>query len=56
MLLGIRYFGDTLYGNKSSFIDRQALHSYQIKCIHPISKENLIFESTLPKDIGKLIN
>ncbi len=55
LLLGILSFGDTLYGTKSDLIDRQALHSYKIECIHPVSKENLIFESHLPKDIEKLI-
>jgi 23S rRNA pseudouridine1911/1915/1917 synthase len=47
--------GDTLYGNKSNLINRQALHSYRIKCIHPISKEFLIFESNLPKDMNEII-
>lgn len=51
LLLVIHYFGDTLYGNKSDLIHRQALHSYKIKCIHPISKKSLAFESTLPEDI-----
>lgn len=51
MLLGIHYFGDTLYGTKSDLIYRQALHSYKITCIHPISKKTLTFESSLPEDI-----
>ena len=47
--------GDTLYGTKSSLIDRQALHSYKIECIHPITKKSLIFESNLPNDMEVLI-
>ena len=37
--------GDTLYGNASENIDRQALHSYKITCIHPVTKVSLIFET-----------
>ena len=37
--------GDTLYGNPSKIINRQALHSYKITCIHPITKTPLKFET-----------
>ena len=47
---------DTLYSTKSNLINRQALHSYKIECIHPITKKPLIFESSLPVDMKKLIN
>lgn len=49
--IGHPVLSDTLYGTKSSLIDRQALHSYRITCVHPISKESLIFESNLPNDL-----
>ena len=49
--IGHPLLGDTLYGNKSDLIGRQALHSYKISCIHPVTKKNLIFESSLPEDI-----
>ncbi len=49
--IGHPLLGDTLYGTKSALIDRQALHSYRITCVHPISKKNLIFESKLPLDM-----
>ena len=45
------YFGhplvsDTLYGNgKSNLIERQALHSYKIRFLHPITLEEMIFVS-----------
>ena len=45
--IGHPLLGDTLYGNCSTFINRQALHSYKIKCIHPISKKPLTFEASL---------
>lgn len=49
--IGHPLLGDTLYDTKSELINRQALHSYQIACIHPVSKKNLIFESELPLDM-----
>lgn len=48
--------GDSLYGVKSDLINRQALHSYKIQCIHPVSKEILEFKSDLPKEFIKLID
>ncbi len=47
--------GDTLYGTKSDLIDRQALHSYKIECIHPITNKPLVLKSELPEDMGILI-
>ena len=38
--IGHPLLGDTLYGNPSSLISRQALHSYKISFIHPITKKN----------------
>jgi len=40
-----------LYGEKSELVSRQALHSYEIRCIHPITNENLIFSASLPEDL-----
>lgn len=47
--------GDTLYGNSSPFINRQALHAYKVEFIHPISKEKLEFTASIPNDIEKLL-
>ena len=52
--IGHPIIGDTLYGDKSPFIDRQALHSYEIQCIHPVTKEKLNFIAKLPKDMKVL--
>ena len=49
--IGNPIIGDTLYGNSSELIDRQALHAYKITFIHPINKENIILETDLPKDM-----
>ena len=35
--IGHPLLGDTLYGNKSDLINRQALHCYKLKFIHPIT-------------------
>ena len=54
--IGNPLLGDTLYGTESDLISRQALHSNKIKLIHPITREDLSFESPLPNDMKKLIN
>lgn len=48
--------GDTLYGTSSSLISRQALHSYKVKFIHPITKKEIELIAKLPKDIEQCIN
>ena len=53
--IGHPLLGDTLYGTESSLIDRQALHSCKILCVHPISKNNLVFESNLPNDLKNIM-
>lgn len=47
--------GDTLYGKKTNLINRQALHSYKIECVHPVTKEKLIFIAKLPDDMEHLL-
>lgn len=46
--------GDTLYGTSSRLINRQALHSYKIECIHPVTKGKLSFIAKLPEDMENL--
>lgn len=53
--IGHSLLGDTLYGKESELINRQALHSYKISLIHPISKKELIFTCKLPEDMNKLV-
>lgn len=48
--------GDDLYGKKSEFINRQALHAYTINFIHPLTKKLFKIDAEMPKDISKLIN
>ena len=43
--------GDDLYGGNTNLISRQALHSYHISFIHPITKQIVIYEAPLPNDL-----
>lgn len=52
--IGHPIVGDTLYGNASCLIARQALHASKVKFIHPITKEILILEANLPEDMKQL--
>ena len=48
--------GDSLYNKESSLIKRQALHSIEVKFIHPITKNEMIIKSDIPQDMKKIIN
>lgn len=54
--LGHPLVGDDLYGNKSKYIKRQALHCKTLAFIHPITEEKLQLNASLPKDLLKLID
>lgn len=49
--IGHPVLGDTLYGNPSNLISRQALHSFKVSFIHPISQEKLSLEAPIPDDM-----
>lgn len=49
--IGHPLLGDTLYGSSSPLISRQALHCYQMRFIHPITKQEVVYESNLPEDM-----
>ena len=53
--IGHPILGDTLYGNPSSVINRQALHAYKVKFIHPIIGLNVEYIATIPSDIKSII-
>ena len=48
--------GDTLYGKSSVLIDRQALHSYKLTFVHPITKKEIEVTSPIPYDMNNIIN
>ena len=54
--IGHPILGDTLYGSPSELINRQALHSYKLTFIHPVTKKVLSLEAPLPNDIEGIIN
>lgn len=54
--IGHPILGDDLYGNKSSLIYRQALHSYKISFIHPKTREKMCFKIDLPKDMLNILH
>lgn len=47
--------GDTLYGNSSNLINRQALHACKVNFIHPITNLPITIESNISEDIKNLI-
>lgn len=53
--LGNPIIGDTLYGNASSLINRQALHSYKVKFTHPITHEKIELIAPFFNDMQKII-
>ena len=54
--IGHPIIGDSLYGNESDLITRQALHSYKVEFIHPITNKRMEIQSVIPKDMGILLN
>lgn len=53
--IGHSILGDTLYGNPSSLISRQALHAYKINFVHPISEQNIEIYADIPEDMKKIL-
>ncbi len=53
--IGHPLLGDTLYGTPSTLINRQALHSYYISFIHPITKDKKVYEIELPSDMQSIV-
>ena len=49
--IGHPLLGDTLYGNSSNLINRQALHSYKISFVHPVTNQIMSFSCDLPNDM-----
>ena len=48
--------GDKLYNGNLNLMDRQALHSYRVKFLHPFSGSIVEFEAPIPSDMQKVIN
>jgi len=54
--LGHPIIGDTLYGCSSNLINRQALHSYLVSFLHPITKNRVTYISEPSEDMNSIIN
>ena len=54
--LGHPLLGDDLYGGNMTFIQRQALHSFQVSFVHPITKEAVNYNAPLPDDLKVFLN
>jgi len=54
--IGHPLIGDFLYGERSDLIDRQALHSYKLEFLHPVSNEKMVFEIPLADDIMNFLS
>jgi 23S rRNA pseudouridine1911/1915/1917 synthase len=52
---GCPIVGDGRYGAKTDPIRRLALHANKLKFPHPVSGEEMRFESPLPGDLGRLV-
>lgn len=53
--IGHPLIGDDLYGGNHALIERQALHSWKVKFIHPISKQQVSYTANLLDDLNKLL-
>ena len=53
--IGHSIIGDDLYGVSSTLINRQALHAYKIKFVHPVSRKEMVIESELPDDMKNIL-
>lgn len=49
--IGHPIIGDFLYNPDFTYCNRQALHSYQLSFIHPLTKKEMHFASPLPEDL-----
>lgn len=53
--IGHPILGDTLYGNASKLINRQALHAYKVTFVHPITGLNVEYVAEVPLDMINLM-
>ncbi|MFX0549243.1 RluA family pseudouridine synthase [Hathewaya histolytica] len=54
--IGHPIYGDALYGKEENeLIQRQALHAYKLKFLHPKNRNQMNLEASIPKDINDLL-
>ncbi len=54
--IGHKLLGDTLYGEESKLIKRQALHAWKVSFIHPITHQKITLTADLPQDMRSIIS
>ena len=54
--IGFPLVGDYLYNPDMEYIHRQALHSWKLSFIHPITGKLMEFEAPLPDDMAYVLN
>ncbi len=52
---GCPVVGDTKYGAKTNPAKRLGLHAWSLRFLHPVTKQELYFESALPPELAKLV-
>lgn len=53
--IGFPLVGDYLYNPDMEFISRQALHSYRLSFLHPITGKGMQFSAPLPDDMKNIL-
>ncbi|WP_239256925.1 RluA family pseudouridine synthase [Listeria ilorinensis] len=53
--IGHPLIGDGLYGGPTELLKRQALHSYHLHLLHPLTEEYMVFEAPLPLDMQNIL-
>ena len=53
--IGHPIIGDTMYGQASPYIDRQALHAFSLTFTHPTNGERMTVTAPLPADMQKVL-
>ncbi|WP_062201085.1 RluA family pseudouridine synthase [Massilibacterium senegalense] len=53
--VGHPLLGDELYGGKTTYMKRQALHSQGATLIHPLTQQKMTFVAPLPEDMQQMI-
>ncbi len=48
-------YGDDMYGEKSGKLTHQALHCFEMKFIHPVTKEKIQVQGEMPKDMRDML-
>lgn len=54
--IGNPLIGDKLYNGNTNLLSRQALHSYEVDFMHPITNEHIHLICDMPKDMKEIVD